>query len=67
MGIQAGRNYIFGIEDFRVSSENILNRNRIDVVYEDSLIERKPFARQVASVVADDDIISEFEPWSRTV
>jgi hypothetical protein len=44
MSVQTGRNYVFGIEDFGVSSEDILNRYRIDVMHENSLVELKPFA-----------------------
>lgn len=67
MGIQASRYNIFGVEDFRISPQNIFDGYGVDVVYQDSVAQFELGVRKIASVVSNDNLVSEVKPLSGMV
>ena len=67
MGIQAGRYNIFGVEDFWVSFQDILDSDWVDVVYQNSIMKFEVRVSKIAAVISNDDLISELEPLARMV
>lgn len=67
MGIQASRYNIFGVEDFRMSSQNIFDGYGVDMVYQDSVAQFELRMSKITSVVPNNDLVSEVKPLSGMV